>query len=516
MRTIYPKEWVECHPYDKTDNVDRYYCSLVNKINKVLYKYDILAGDPIVEDEAYEEAAIIIALWFEDIISQTGIWQAFTSQCEKRYGSRLPFYEIDDEDYYPDEINVEDIRFILWHCLQSRSLGVKVYNPENQGIEIVAWEVYKILNKEYETAPENERLQDFLDLTSLTEDDFLEYRNKVDWFYFNSYINIGCSDSYLDSMEEKMREYREYDDLDPRTFDVLLYSHRVNTALSGRTPLLAINAPEYLRIMMIERGEEPSWGPYMDIESREESFYLVDSEEDDYYVFKDITDEGNTYKVTKKSMELNTPKLIPGDTYVTSILFKYGEYWYHNGAMMRYRISEEPEIKEMIDKLKNELSHTNQKNDYKNFISVTNGKRFVFLNGDKELQDFLFEKMKYRTAPGVSMPDMGNGPIMLSASPENGLFILNNLTDCIASPDNPYYNKARAEKHAINFLTESGSIPYTLACSLFDNGFLKDAGLNSVNGPEYGREFARKNGRFMLDYFFNRNREKDLGDSYSC
>ena len=106
MRTIYPKEWVAMHPYTKTDATDNYYCKLVNKIIKVLYYYDIMRGEIEPEDEIYEDTAIFLVGWFEDIISQTGVWQVFTSQCEKRYGSRLPFYE-PGEDYYPDEINVE-------------------------------------------------------------------------------------------------------------------------------------------------------------------------------------------------------------------------------------------------------------------------------------------------------------------------------------------------------------------------------------------------------------------------
>ena len=38
----------------------------------------------------------------------------------------------------------------------------------------------------------------------------------------------------------------------------------------------------------------------------------------------------------------------------------------------------------------------------------------------------------------------------------------------------------------------------------------KDAALNSTKGLEHGKELVRKNGRFMLDYFFNMCREKDL------
>ena len=234
MRKIYPREWVSMHPYTKTDATDNYYCKLVNRIIEVLYDYDIMEGEIEPEDEVYEDTAIFLVGWFEDIISQTCVWQVFTSQCEKRYGSRLPFYE-PGEDYYPDEINVEDVRFILWHCFQRDKIGKKIYNPENTGIKKIynpentgilalANEIYDIFDEEFETAPVNERLQDFFDFSYLTEGDFIEYRNKVEWFYFDSYINMGCYECYLDSLSEYMEELEKREDLDARTMDLMIYS----------------------------------------------------------------------------------------------------------------------------------------------------------------------------------------------------------------------------------------------------------------------------------------------------
>ena len=507
MRTIYPKEWVAMHPYTKTDATDNYYCKLVNKIIKVLYDYDIMEGETEPEDEVYEDTAIFLVGWFEDIISQTGVWQVFTSQCEKRYGSRLPFYE-PGEEYYPDEINVEDIRFILWHCFQKDKFGEKIYNPENIGILALANEIYDIFDEEFETAPVNERLQDFFDFTELTEDDFMEYRSKVEWFYFNSYINIGCYECYLDSLPEQMEEFEKRNDLDDRTIDLMIYTFKINSVLSGRTPLLSITAPEYLKLLLEEQTVNSVDAPYMDVDSRMEALYLVTDDTDDYYVFKEISDKEKTYKVTKGSIELNAPKLTPGDTVVTSTLFKFGKYWQHNGIMNIYSIKDIPEL----DDIKNEFSNANKKAAYDDFLAATEGKQFVFLKGKEEMNDFISNKMKYKTVPGLKVPDMGNDILMLCVTPNQGLSIVRNYCECIASPDNPYYNKEKADKNAFNFLTNSQLIPYETACELLDRGYLKDAALNSTKGLEYGKELLRKNARFMLDYFFIKCREKDLSE----
>lgn len=493
------------HPYTKTDATDNYYCKLVNRIIEVLYDYDIMIGEIEPEDEVYEDTAKFLVAWFEDIISQTGVWQVFTSQCEKRYGSRLPFYE-PGEDYYPDEINVKDIRFILWHCFQKDKIGQKIYNPENTGILALANEIYDIFDDEFETAPVNERLQDFFDFSELTENDFIDYRCRLEWFYFYSYINMGCYECYLETLSDDMEELEKRKDLDDRTMDLMIYSFKMNTVLSGRTPLLSITAPEYLKLLFEELTVNSVDAPCRDVDSRMEALYLVTDDTDDYYVFKEVSDKEETYKVTKDSIGPDAPKLILGDTVVTSTLFKFGKYWRHNGAMNIYSIKDIPEL----DDIKNDLSDTNKKTAYDDFVAATKGKHFVFLKGTDEMNDFISNKMKYKTASGLKILDMGNDVLMLCVTPKQGLSVVRNYCDCIASPDNPYYNKEKAEKNAVNFLTNSRLIPYKLACELLDKGYLKDAALNSTKGLEHGKELLRKNARFMLDYFFNRCREKDL------
>ena len=112
MKKIYPKKWLELHPYKQTNSVDQYYVGIANEIHKRLYSSTI--ADAFEEEENIRYTSLCLAAWFEDVISQTGIWQAFTAECRKRYGAYLPFYPIKG-DYFPDEINLEDIRFLLWH-----------------------------------------------------------------------------------------------------------------------------------------------------------------------------------------------------------------------------------------------------------------------------------------------------------------------------------------------------------------------------------------------------------------
>ena len=157
MRTnkITPKQWLEFHPYKTSNNIDKYYIEIANRIRQALLSTGITCYDDDITD-----MSLRLAAWFEDIISQTHIWKTFINECEKRYGKKLPFYPIEN-NYHTDGINLEDIYFLLWHCLQQQNLGEQVINPENPGIQKAGNLIYEILSKESKNAPQNPWMQDF-------------------------------------------------------------------------------------------------------------------------------------------------------------------------------------------------------------------------------------------------------------------------------------------------------------------------------------------------------------------
>lgn len=77
-----------------------------------------------------------IAAYLEDQISGLGLWQSFTTEHKRLYGKYLPFYAV-SSDYIADEINEEDIRFIIWNTWQKvSSLHEHAYiNPNNPSIK---------------------------------------------------------------------------------------------------------------------------------------------------------------------------------------------------------------------------------------------------------------------------------------------------------------------------------------------------------------------------------------------
>ena len=501
MKKIYPKKWLELHPYKQTNSVDQYYVGIANEIHKRLYSSTI--ADAFEEEENIRYTSLCLAAWFEDVISQTGIWQAFTAECRKRYGAYLPFYPIKG-DYFPDEINLEDIRFLLWHHIQYLCRGISAINPENPGIEQTAQEIYGLLAEEYETAPENERMQEFLYHSAMGEEDFFHYREILDWFHYQCYFNIENVAQCRDEAERLQDDEK----ITPEMAETLIYATRTSLTFKGRRNLLSLTSPEWLALIGKAHPEHQLWGK---VKARENSCYLLEKEDDRYLYVKDLCseDEGE-FKITKKSLNLSAIRSREaGKSTLICELIYFGNTWWQCGMLLENKYDQK--MAEYVDDLTKQKEKTNEKATFHDFIKASGGKSFVFCQSQEEISDFLLNKMDYNLKEGLDIPRINteNGA-MLMANPHTGLHIQFKLCECIKSPDNPNYNKEEAEKNAIMFIVNPDIIPYQLSCILQDEGMLPDAYLNSLQRKEYGQEFIRKNAHFLTDYFHYRCREKDF------
>ena len=501
MKKIYPKKWLELHPYKQTNSVDQYYVGIANEIHKRLYSSTI--ADAFEEEENIRYTSLCLAAWFEDVISQTGIWQAFTAECRKRYGAYLPFYPIKG-DYFPDEINLEDIRFLLWHHIQYLCRGISAINPENPGIEQTAQEIYGLLAEEYETAPENERMQEFLYHSAMGEEDFFHYREILDWFHYQCYFNIENVAQCRDEAERLLDDEK----ITPEMAETLIYATRTSLTFKGRRNLLSLTSPEWLALIGNAHPEHQLWGK---VKARENSCYLLEKEDDEFLYVKDLCseDEGE-FKITKKSLNLSAIRSREaGKSTLICELIYFGNAWWQCGMLLENKYDQK--MAEYVDDLTKQKEKTNEKAAFHDFIKASGGKSFVFCQSQEEISDFLLNKMGYGLKEALDIPRIHTETgAMLMANPHTGLHIQFKLCECIKSPDNPNYNKEEAEKNAIMFIVNPNIIPYQLSCILQDEGMLPDAYLNSLQRKEYGQEFIRKNAHFLTDYFHYRCREKDF------
>ena len=146
MQTIklYIKDWLAIHPYIQQQATDRYFVDLANR----LYSTCTIREIP---ESIKKKLCLYTAAYFEDVISGLGLWQAFIKKHLELYDTSLPFYTI-RPDYIKDEINEEDIRFIIWNTLEKAPYKHPYINPMDRNIEETSHSFFRILDEEYETA----------------------------------------------------------------------------------------------------------------------------------------------------------------------------------------------------------------------------------------------------------------------------------------------------------------------------------------------------------------------------
>ena len=197
---IYPKEWLHLHPYKQSDPTDLYYTNIANRI------YDILEETHLAnsfEKGEVMQISIRMAAYFEDVISGLNIWRSFITEHKAMYGKYLPFYTPDDH-YYDDEVNYEDIRFLLWHYTQQyhgERKGTFV-SPDNAANGDTASLIYRMFCDEWTTAPENERMQQLFAPETRYEDAD-KYNELLYWFHYQCYL-------FTDSHQKLTNAIKEY------------------------------------------------------------------------------------------------------------------------------------------------------------------------------------------------------------------------------------------------------------------------------------------------------------------
>ena len=263
-KVIFTQDWMAIHPYEKPDEVDQYYTELANEIYHALdeacYTHNFKNADDA------KQLALSIAGYFEDILSDTHIWKTFTAECQKRYGYHIPFYEHEKEfiqstlgddvaTYDADEINFADIKFLLWHHYQQSSYVQEPVPFLFGTLELAAKMVYMILDKEYETAPENERLHTFLcdyDASQDKEIQEVTRRDILAWFHYGSYFNLGNQKRLQFTLQ---RLATSPQGLNEQT----AYGIQMDMTITLRNNLLAFTSLEWLQKICANQPSHELW-----------------------------------------------------------------------------------------------------------------------------------------------------------------------------------------------------------------------------------------------------------------
>lgn len=156
---IYMRPWLEIHHRTKKTDTDEWYMGLANELLPLVMTFPLYEGNPDVAEDQ-RRLALTCALYLEDCVADAGNWREFIHWHKKSYGRYLPFYSL-TEDYLPDEINREDIAFLLWALSSTSSDSFPfndVENPLDETLLELADVLYERLDAAFESAPISDEL----------------------------------------------------------------------------------------------------------------------------------------------------------------------------------------------------------------------------------------------------------------------------------------------------------------------------------------------------------------------
>lgn len=112
---------------------------------------------------------------------------------------------------------------------------------------------------------------------------------------------------------------------------------------------------------------------------------------------------------------------------------------------------------------------------YEKFVNATGGKTLKFFGNYDEMNDFFISALGWEPGKLHLEQVADSRDFVLMVDRHKGMLMARDINRCIASPENPYYDKAYAADHAIELLTGRGVCPGDLLRCIFEHDWLPDA-----------------------------------------
>lgn len=349
---------------------DPYYYDLCCRLIKIAQEENLFSSFP---EKVIERAALCLIGYYQDVISDAGIWRSFINECRRLYGFPVPFYEA-GEDYVDYELNLPDVKFMVWYALAMNYENKRNCYPLDKEIIDGATVWFEELTKCYDEAPIPYDFRQARELLMHDEEDREAIMKIGSWIFLHCYL---MTPAYALTLAEF-------------SFDFDLSTDQGVIELQKR--------------IEISMGQDPT-GPL--------ALYLVE--------------------------------------------------WLY--LIIENRNAPEP--KKAIQEEEHKY--------YTSFTKATGGKTMMFFATYEEMNQFFISALGWEENED-HLPQVKNDKdFVLLVDPIKGMLLARNIARCIASPENPLYDKNYAKVHSFDLLTKRGCCPPDLLRLICEKGWLPDA-----------------------------------------
>lgn len=246
----------------------------------------------------YKNIICSLVAYFEDVISEAGMWRSFIREHKRLYGRHLPFYTMDENDYFEDEINKEDVQFLLWHFFSL--LSREIIDPYDPSLADMAQNIFGVLEEEFETAPPNQVLNDFF----IINGEAAGIRTALNFLFYQSYLNRSYTMRLLD--ETLARMGNRIDNLQKAA--LWTYNLQTTQIFDNPCPLLALRANEQLANLLGE--DHPQYARIKSIDKLVQGTFLFKEEKTDHYLLEHVA-TGKQIRLTMDNIPEDLTALNP-------------------------------------------------------------------------------------------------------------------------------------------------------------------------------------------------------------
>jgi hypothetical protein len=328
-------DWLAKKPYKSPTTHDYYYLKLSNEICKVLIQPQFDLKPLKFNRKNIIELSVVISSYIEDFASEIGIWKGFTDYNKEKFGFSLPFFEIEKEEYFEDDLNPQDISYIVWHYASVHCTENGFYSPHF--FREIGEAIYDLIEPQIKTLSVTNFYENYLTISD--NHNFFDLKEIFKWLSTDSYL-LGVEfkktiDEFSDEVDglvkEKIKEAKNYAEAQHYidSIEKILYTQLNQFLYHTNSKYGALNTPIWLS--KIVRASENVKTQIADFQKYEAGNFQYKGKKKEYYLFE-ARDTGKVFKVALDSFQPGFINDIKVGYYVEMALFYWGDKWYLSGA----------------------------------------------------------------------------------------------------------------------------------------------------------------------------------------
>jgi hypothetical protein len=468
------------------NGTDKFYLTLVNEI---IDRMQVLRLPVTIPDGFVKRFSLACAAYVCDFVNETHIWQSvrvlYNSMFGKCEHDFLPFFDTTHDDYYTDDINIEDLKFVCWYtlCRFGQENG-KIYSPLTDFIDACAALAYDVIITHIEYVPENQSMQTRIKAT-FVKGDMYQVRAIAFWLVaLNPLTAMPGEEDYYDRVRDVVFSGHH----DKINESMAAHQAQSHMAWTTRIAPLGCLPQKLLAEMARQYGNSKLANDLDNLEFRSLALYTVERQDKKYFYVKSESNE--SMMIDKLSM-MSTKGMSNAVTLATE-LTKVGDVWMVNGIISSFDEKIEPQsqpVSTMTPQLKETLASVLKKN---------RGQKVFFCRNFQEISQIVGINV---SSDVETHQKASNFLLMLSDSEPPQ--IAENKCHLFRSTKNPFYNakcdRDRVGAESFDLITRG--IPLDVMEYIIEQKLLPYARIYAHQGKRVGTAIVQDNMKFFASFY---------------